>query len=67
MQLKDCPFCGGKAELKENEYVRDNHNPNEKRWFVRCMSFDCGTSQGWLYKKEHAIRLWNIRNKVVEE
>lgn len=53
-KLKNCPFCGRKAELIDCE-VRP-------RWFVKCSYKYCGAEQGYTYvDKKSAINAWNRR------
>ena len=50
MNLKECPFCGGKAQL--------NLSPNNI-WWVDCKT--CCASGPTNHDKEEAIILWNKR------
>lgn len=65
MEIKPCPFCGGKAEVYES---------NHGHFFIRCKTgpnngntdnnnLPCPGNNGWCnYKtKEQAIAIWNTR------
>ena len=53
MIIKSCPFCGGRAEVYEDEY------DNTTLYMVACA--DCGiTTSGYDYE-EDAIKDWNRR------
>lgn len=49
-ELKPCPFCGGEAELYNDEGL----------WKVQCE--DCEASTGQYYMPENAIAAWNTRH-----
>ncbi len=51
IELKPCPFCGGKAE-----YICYD---DEEYHIVRCK--DCGAEIGWIDSKEEVFRKWNNR------
>jgi Lar family restriction alleviation protein len=53
MELKPCPFCGGKAEVVDNEYFVD----------VSCAHIHCrGYAASLMYNnKKEAIEAWNRR------
>ncbi len=53
VKLKPCPFCGGEAEIIDNEYFVD----------VSCKDHHCrGWADSLSYKsKEQAIKAWNRR------
>ena len=62
-QLKHCPFCGGKAELKTNKKYRKGYIA-----YVGCASQLCGAkvSQATMYggrdeAYQYAIKFWNKR------
>lgn len=49
-ELLSCPFCGGNAELVNDDTL------------VSCVDDDCPMSGSWSYKtKESAIKAWNTR------
>lgn len=57
-ELKECPFCGGKAILDDCG--------DHKSYFVRCKK--CGINQEHLYhSKVTAIKAWNRRVLKVPE
>lgn len=57
-QLKECPFCGGKAQAYEvNKYPKEIG----KRYSVICT--DCGASVTTTYQADcWAIKAWNKRS-----
>lgn len=50
VELKNCPFCGGKAEL---------HRPSIA---VYAICSKCGISTSYIYPPEEAVRRWNNRS-----
>lgn len=57
-RLKNCPFCGSKAELLIV--------PGEMtKWVVRCTK--CCTNNGTFLSDHDAIEAWNRRVPVVDE
>lgn len=68
IKLKECPFCGGEAELV---YSNDNH----KQPYIRCkfgvmQNPKCSASRmyQWDYEtEEEAIKAWNKRTEGVVE
>ena len=74
-ELKHCPFCGGKAELKSHHCCIGTMYDDEDNFFVRCV--DCFASckpivvKNARYRKtcneefkiaeQEAIELWNRR------
>lgn len=50
VELKSCPFCGGKAEL---------HRPSIA---VYAICSKCGISTSYIYPPEKAVRRWNNRS-----
>ena len=54
-ELKNCPFCGGKAILRKR---RPDHIMNGKS-FVCCT--ECKNKTGYYEKEQDAINAWNIR------
>jgi hypothetical protein len=59
MTLLPCPFCGGKAELRED---LDYHTgkPNGKWWAI-CPPCDLIRDQGFCVSRDEAITAWNTR------
>jgi Lar family restriction alleviation protein len=59
-ELKPCPFCGGKAELR----IRDVNMPKEFQ--VRCNGFTCKVrpETDLFIEREDAIAAWNKRTPV---
>ena len=63
MEIKSCPFCGGKAELRSRK-VRGTNLGTCSSWVActacestgKCFSLDDG-------KEEAAITFWNTRQK----
>ena len=54
-ELKPCPFCGGKAELIQDETVLSFTR-------VRCIDADCFAGYGMVFPdKEKLIAAWNTR------
>ena len=51
-KLKQCPFCGGEAELL---IVPDK----QTRWIVRCRK--CFTNNGVFVSNYDAVEAWNRR------
>ena len=51
VELKPCPFCGGKAEML-------NYSDNE--WLVHCTVCD-GMVERWRETEHEAIEQWNRR------
>lgn len=50
-ELKNCPFCGGKAEML---------NYSEHEWLVHCTICD-GMVEKWRETEQEAIEQWNNR------
>lgn len=57
MELKPCPFCGGKA------FVHHVIGGYRDLYRVHCGNEDCPTETAtkWQWKKEQAIEAWNRR------
>lgn len=56
VKLKPCPFCGGRAEPREE---KDTHH----KWFyVRCT--ECGSRTNRYYWLNFAIKVWNTRTPI---
>ena len=65
-ELKMCPFCGGKAILKEKIECY-GHGDYAKEYFVECKS--CGVCSKKVCERERfanekAIEAWNTRKPV---
>lgn len=58
IKLKPCPFCGGKAELRKNEFFRTND-----WWYVACSNLNCGIYAETADRPtpQEAAKLWNAR------
>ena len=55
--LRECPFCGKNAELRETAHI-----PNGIDYTPRCTDTSCPGRSGKKYKsKELAISKWNGR------
>lgn len=55
MEIKECPFCGGKGETEGGG--------DFDMYYVRCI--DCGAEGAYVRtNKEDAIALWNKRVSV---
>lgn len=65
MELKPCPFCGGKAEAIQfsapRTFGEGDQTARPKVWVVRCIKNGCGTLNTFYYDKKLAIDLWNTR------
>ena len=62
--LKPCPFCGGKAELRPND--RGIRTPDIYGWHVECVNDECiiglmDDRQWYEDTKAEAIAAWNAR------
>lgn len=55
MELKPCPFCGGKADF----YGGLNPHNNEEEWYIGCVKCDCDTAA--YATKLEAAEKWNYR------
>lgn len=66
MELKPCPFCGGEAEIAENEAPRLYRPARNRPYYVCCLSCDLFFGYdvdygGEFDTKEEAIKAWNNR------
>ena len=63
--LKDCPFCGGRGEVKRRfvrKYEDDDMGYNlETRFVIRCVT--CNATTRLSFTKEDASEMWNRRTK----
>ena len=66
VELKPCPICGGKAELKNkkvkgfstlNKYVGRRYGVTEATSYVRCLKCHARTQR--LPQVDNAINAWN--------
>lgn len=61
IELKTCPFCGGKAMMAVSEPGHE-----DRVWFLaKCRELTClgGNINRWEYTKERAAAAWNRRAK----
>ena len=60
LKLKNCPFCGGKAEFGE---VGINGFPKYNKYFIRCENENCAIqpSTKCFDNVNEAINIWNRR------
>lgn len=58
IKLKPCPFCGGKAKLRKNEFFRV-----ADWWYAACGNPDCGVYAETVDRPtpQEAAELWNRR------
>lgn len=59
-ELKDCPFCGGRAVMR-----RYYNGYSGEQFFVECMNCDASSSHQPL--DEYAVEKWNRREKESKE
>ena len=65
--LKNCPFCGGEAELHQD------NNPPCDDWWVACYNTDCPSNPQvnpyyhHTRGRETAIKAWNTRKEISVE
>lgn len=60
VELKDCPFCGGKAYLREAL-----NDENVKIYYIECSGCDLTVKNEYLPKG--LIRKWNNRKSTIDE
>lgn len=60
MEIKPCPFCGGKAIVEDCGTCGDTG-----RYFVRCSKCDISQDALWA-TKQTAVKRWNKRIEVRE-
>lgn len=63
-ELKNCPFCGGLAQLKDATRNPDRTGPY---YWVKCLKLDCGVTTKAQDTIVRAINLWNTRATIEEE
>ena len=73
IELKPCPFCGGKAQIRVWERSKNTYTLNPDRfikiklsskYLVECSNKKCSACQPrtkFLYTKQKAIEAWNGR------
>lgn len=60
IDVKDCPFCGGKSS-----YLENSNASGGSRGIIKC--FDCDSGTPYVLNKAEAIEKWNSRiNKKVK-
>ena len=69
--IRECPFCGNKAELFQRELFDSDHDysKDDDNWDIRCASENCYLCDGadcWL-TKELAIEKWNKRSPITQD
>ena len=57
LELKPCPFCGGKAYL--DKASADLLDECSKNYVVRC--WDCRVSTAWFDDEDKCKDMWNKR------
>ena len=72
-QLKPCPFCGGKAQIRVWKRSKNTYTLNPDRfikiklpskYFVECSNKNCSACNPhteWFYTKKKATEVWNRR------
>lgn len=63
VNLKPCPFCGGKADFDERQCN------DEFAYCVECVTPDCDcfVRTVWCATKEEAAEMWNRRTGVKDD
>lgn len=58
IKLKPCPFCGGKAKLRKNEFFRV-----ADWWYVACDNPHCGAYVETVVRptQQDVVEIWNAR------
>jgi hypothetical protein len=66
-ELKPCPFCGGKAELRQDiRYPRPDCEPR-KAYEVVCTNYECIiglVDDRYRLTEQEIINLWNARADI---
>lgn len=58
-ELRECPFCGGKARISaDTEATRDSQG---RLWAFTVVCDRCCASSGLTFKPEKAAEAWNRR------
>ena len=63
IKLKNCPFCGGRPELYENDPGMDDRKHN--RVYCKACGVE-GPHDPW-YKLDVVIKAWNTRTPDTDE
>ena len=68
-ELKDCPFCGGKAKMEESEPSTAHHNYGGVHFAVTCTSKFClcNCAKFWDLSPGTAAGKWNKRYQAVDK
>ena len=65
IELKPCPFCGGKAERKESYKITGSGKLSKliPQYYIKCGNKDCGLFVATCNRdtEEEAIEIWNRR------
>ena len=61
--LESCPFCGGKADLRDTIYHAPELEKKAHVWYVICTDCEVRTMAYW--KASTAEKVWNRRVKDV--
>ncbi len=63
IEIKPCPFCGGKPRTKGAKYNElGNAGGEEKHWYgVYCTKCHIGQPKRTYFSQEEAVKKWNKR------